>query len=95
MKKANYTAETVTTAFEKDISSIVRFHRRKSGLSQADLAKTAGVGKTVIFDIEKGKKTIRVSTLSMVLDALNIKLSFSSPLMAAYDRSQEETNAKR
>jgi len=80
---------------EKDIGSIVRFHRKKSGLSQAELAKTAGVGKTVIFDIEKGKKTVRLSTLQKVFVALNISLSLSSPLMNAYERSKEETNAKR
>lgn len=73
-----------------DIGSIVRFHRKKSGLSQAELARTAGVGKTVIFDIENGKKTVRLSTLQMVFDALNIRVSLSSPLMDAYERSKGE-----
>jgi len=79
---------------EQDISSIVRFHRKKSGLSQAELAKTAGVGKTVIFDIENGKKTVRLSTLRLVFDALNIRVTLSSPLMDAYDRSKGEGNAR-
>jgi HTH-type transcriptional regulator / antitoxin HipB len=80
---------------EKDMSSIVRFHRKKSGLSQVELAKTAGVGKTAIFDIEKGRKSARLSTLQKVFVALNIKVSLSSPLMDAYKRSKEERNAKR
>jgi HTH-type transcriptional regulator / antitoxin HipB len=80
---------------ENDFGSIVRFHRRKSGLSQAELAKTAGVGKTVVFDIENGKKTIRLNTLQKVFAALNISLSFSSPLMNVYERSMEVPNAKR
>jgi y4mF family transcriptional regulator len=79
---------------ETDISSIIRFHRKKSGLSQAELAKTAGVGKTVIFDIEKGKKTVQLSILQKVFDALNIKISLSSPLMDAYERSKEKRNAR-
>ena len=74
---------------EIDIRSIVRFHRKKSGLSQADLAKTAGVGKTVVFDIEKGKQTVRLSTLEKVFHALNIKVTFESPLMDAYEKSKE------
>ena len=63
------------------ISDIVLFHRKKSGLSRNQLADLAGVGKTVIYDIEKGKETIRFSTLQKVLNALNIKITFTSPLM--------------
>ena len=63
------------------ISDIVWFHRKKSGLSRIQLADLAGVGKTVIYDIEKGKETIRFSTLQKVLKALNIKITFTSPLI--------------
>ena len=63
------------------ISDIVLFHRKKSGLSRNQLADLAGVGKTAIYDIEKGKETIRFSTLQKVLRALNIKITFTSPLM--------------
>ena len=63
------------------ISDIVLFHRRKSGLSRNQLADLAGVGKTVIYDIEKGKETIWFSTLQKVLKVLNIKITFTSPLM--------------
>jgi hypothetical protein len=44
------------------ISKLVKFHR-KSGLSKRELVDTDGVGKTVIFDIEKGKTTIKFETL--------------------------------
>ena len=63
------------------ISEIVLFHRKKSGLSRNQLADLAGVGKTIIYDIEKGKETIRFLTLQKVLKALNIKITFTSPLM--------------
>ena len=63
------------------ISDIVLFHRKKSGLSRNQLADLAGVGKTVIYDIEKGKETILFLTLQKVLKALNIKITFTSPLM--------------
>ena len=62
-------------------SDIVLFHRKKSGLSRNQLADFAGVGKTAIYDIEKGKETIRFSTLQKVLKALNIRIIFASPLM--------------
>jgi y4mF family transcriptional regulator len=64
-----------------NISQMVKFHRKKSGLTQKELADLAGVGKTVIFDIEKGKETIQFYTLQKVLNVLNITLEFKSPLM--------------
>ncbi len=63
-----------------NISQMVKFHRKESGLTQKQLADLAGVGKTVIFDIEKGKETIQFSTLQKVLNVLNITIEFKSPL---------------
>lgn len=63
-----------------EIGSMVKTHRQQSGLSQVGLADLAGVGKTVIYDIEKGKETVRVNTLMRVLEALNIRLKLISPL---------------
>lgn len=73
------------------IADIVCFHRKKAGLSQAELAKLAGLGKTVIFDIENGKLTIRLDTLLKVLNVLNIKIRFQSPLITVYE---DEANEK-
>ncbi len=66
---------------KQKVSEIVLFHRKQSGLTRDQLAVLAGVGKTVIYDIEKGKETIRFSTLKKVLRALNISISFTSPLV--------------
>lgn len=63
------------------IAAIIRFHRKKSGLSQAELGSLAGLGKTVIFDIEKGKLSVRLNTLLKVMHVLNIQLELTSPLM--------------
>lgn len=72
-----------------DIADIVRYFRKKSGLTQQKLAQAAGVGKTVVFDIEKGKLTIRVDTLLKILAVLNIQIHFQTPL--PYDN---EVNSK-
>ena len=74
----------------KEISDIIRYHRKKSGLSRDELARVAGVGKTVVYDIEKGKETIRLSTLEKILSALNIKISLESPLMKIYQQEKDE-----
>ena len=69
--------------FEKEIPELVTRHRKKSGLSQEQLAKLAGVGKTAVFDVEHGKMTIQMDTLLRILDALNIEAQLSSPLLQA------------
>lgn len=69
---------------QNQLAAIIRFHRKKSGLSQAELAMLAGLGKTVIFDIEKGKQSIRFDTLLKVLEVLNIKIQFQSKLMELF-----------
>ncbi len=75
--------------FKKEMPELVRMHRKKSALSQAALAQLAGVGKTVIFDLEHGKITIQLDTLLRVLDALNIEMRLYSPLMQAMKEMQE------
>lgn len=64
-----------------DIGRVIRLHRKHSGLSRVELARIAGVGKTVIYDIEHGKETIRFSGLKKVMAALNIKINLESPVM--------------
>ncbi len=65
----------------QQLGEVVRHHRRRSGLSQQALAELAGIGKTSVFDIEKGKPTVRLATLVAVLRTLNISMELQSPLM--------------
>ena len=71
-----------------DIADAVLTHRKEAGLTQKQLADLAGVGKTVVFDIEKAKSTVRFNTLLKVLEALSIELHLDSPLM----RQRNETS---
>ena len=63
-----------------DLGTLVKDHRKKAGLTQLELANLAGVGKTTVFDIEKNKETVRWNSLMAVLQVLNIKVEFRSPL---------------
>lgn len=74
--------------FKKELPGLIRLHRKKSALSQAALAELAGVGKTVIFDLEHGKTTIQMDTLLRILDALNIEVQLLSPLLQAMKETQ-------
>ncbi len=63
------------------IAKVIRWHRKKSGLTQKQLADLAGVGKTVVFDIEHGKSTVQFNTLESICQALNISIQLQSPIM--------------
>ena len=73
-----------------DIGSIIRFHRKKSGLTQLQLANLAGIGKAAIYDMEHGTKRSRIDTLVKVLKILNIEIRLQSPLMAVYEEQKHE-----
>ena len=73
---------TVRIDSARSIGGVVRFHRRRSGLSQHALADLAGVGKTSVFEVEKGKATVRLATLAAILRTLNVDLLLAGPLMA-------------
>lgn len=64
----------------KTLQDIVAEHRKAARLSRQELALMAGVGKTVIYDIEHGKTTIRFDTLNRILECLNIQIILDSPL---------------
>ena len=73
------------------LGDIIKYHRKKAGLSQKSLADVAGVGKTVVFDIEKGKETVRFKSIIHVLKALNITIELNSPLMDKYITENENS----
>jgi y4mF family transcriptional regulator len=56
--------------------------RKRAKLSQQELAALAGVGKTVVWDLEHGKRTIRFETLLKILAVLNISLVLRSPIIS-------------
>ncbi|WP_428235460.1 helix-turn-helix domain-containing protein [Gracilimonas sp.] len=60
---------------------LIRCHRKQSNLTQVQLADLAGVGKTVVFDIEHGKETVQFESFQKVCSVLNIHIKLESPLM--------------
>ena len=70
-----------------EIANLIHYYRKQSGLSQQELAQLAGVGKTVIYDIEKGKESMRLNTLLKVFDVLNIQIKFETPFPQTRDNN--------
>lgn len=77
--------------YMQHLGKIIKYHRKKAGLSQKRLAEIAGIGKTVLFDIEKGKETVQFKSIINVLKALNISISLNSPLMDKYNKEHENS----
>jgi len=71
-----------------EIGEIIRLHREKANLTQLELAELSGVGKTVIFDIEKGKSTVKLETLLKIFRSLNISVALGSPIIDALVNSK-------
>ncbi len=65
----------------RELAKVIRMHRKAAKLSRIQLAELAGVGKTVIYDIENGKESVQLDTLSKILKVLNIRIVLTSPLM--------------
>ena len=72
------------------LAQMVLFHRKKSGMSREACAQLAGVGKTAVYDIEHGKPSVQMDTIVKVLEVLNIKIQFSSPLMPLFEATTIE-----
>jgi len=73
------------------LAKVIKHHRKAAGLSQLKLAELANVGKTVVFDIEKGKETVQLNTLRKILRVLNIKVKLESQLMDKLINNNEKS----
>jgi HTH-type transcriptional regulator / antitoxin HipB len=49
------------------IGQFVRARRKADGLTQRELAELAGVGARVVWDLERGKPTMRMDAVRSVL----------------------------
>jgi transcriptional regulator with XRE-family HTH domain len=74
----------------QQIGKMVRFHRKQAGLSQKELGQLAGLGKTVVFNVEKGQLSMRLDTLLKLLNVLNITIDFFGPLMPLFKESVDD-----
>jgi len=73
-----------------NISDIIYFHRKCSGLTQQELTELAGVGKNMVSELENGKLSVRLDNLLKIFQILNIGLDFKSPLRESYLKERED-----
>ncbi len=63
----------------QELPGMIRNVRKHAGLTQKELADLAGVAKNLVYELEKGKETIRYSNLLKVLHVLNIEIKYNLP----------------
>ncbi|MBC9890246.1 MAG: helix-turn-helix domain-containing protein, partial [Opitutae bacterium] len=68
----------------------IAFHRKRAGLSQAELASHAGVSRYVVQNLEMGTDRTTWKTLEAVLTVLNLRLEPKGPLVEEWRRSLVE-----
>lgn len=56
----------------RDIGNNMLAHRKKSGLTQAELAEIAGISDRTYADIERGTVNMRLQTLLKICEGLGI-----------------------
>lgn len=61
----------------KAFGSAVRRARKNQGLSQAELAALAGVGRPWLSELETGKRTAELGRALLVLSALDLAVTFA------------------
>ena len=74
-----YGFETSFVDDAREIGSIVRGRRIVLGISQADLAEKAGVGRRFVVDLEAGKATVQADALFKVCVAVDVELLAKRP----------------
>jgi len=61
-----------------DLAATVRGRRHDLGLSQADLARRAGVSRVWIATVEAGKRSVNFGLVLRLLDSLDLTMDISS-----------------
>ncbi|WP_455231333.1 helix-turn-helix domain-containing protein [Geopseudomonas aromaticivorans] len=63
----------------KDIGDIVSALRKRQGIRQADMAGMIGASHVLLRDIERGKETVNIGKVLLLLEELGIRVLLDVP----------------
>lgn len=63
----------------KELGERIRRERKRLGVTQSDLAMTAGTGVRFVVDLENGKSTVQTGKVLQILQTLGLQLEITSP----------------
>ena len=73
-----------------EIGSFVRSERKRRGWTQQELADKAGVGLNFVYQLEKNKPTVQLSTTNQVLKTLGYRVGVLRNFDPWVDRSHTD-----
>jgi y4mF family transcriptional regulator len=76
--KSSHSPESPAHGVGRELGLEVRSRRRALHLTQATLAQLAGCGPDFVYDLERGKPTVRLDKLIEVLAVLGLELKVVS-----------------
>lgn len=68
-----------------NISAFIKYHRKKRGLTQENLASKAGVGIRFVRELEQGKETLQLDKIDQVLNLFGFRLTPQKLHIDPYD----------
>ncbi len=96
---------TDTPRLTADFGQMLRSERRKLGLTQAQLAARAGIGRQKLIEVEQGKPGVAFATYAAAMSALGVEFSVKPRLvrigdfpqleLVAWNRKKEDTIPER
>ena len=64
---------------QNDLPALIRHLREQLRLTQRELAARAGVGPRAVWDLERGKPTIRLDVVTRVLAVFGRRVTVADP----------------
>lgn len=66
------TPETPPTRLTRELGDTLRAERKRRGLTQAELARRAGIGRQKLIQVEQGKPGVALMAYAATMDALDL-----------------------
>lgn len=69
-------AKDTTARITRQLGDTLRAERKRLGLTQAELARRAGIGRQKIIQVEQGKPGVALAAYAATMDALDVVPTF-------------------
>jgi len=72
----------------QSLGALIKDERKRQGLTQIELGKMTGLNQTTLSLIEKGKPSVQLQTILVLLSALNLNIQIGSREQSAPDEDR-------
>ena len=72
----------------QSLGALIKDERKRQGLTQIELGKITGLNQTTLSLIEKGKPSVQLQTILVLLSALQLNIQIGSREQSATDEDR-------